>query len=338
MTTASQPGNGKLPPKTGEPILKVLPRVDGRISFCFVDRVRIRRNEFGVVARLHSKEHGTEEVELPVAKLAVLMIGPGTSITQPALAMTTKSGCAVVSVGHGGIGASAVALPSGGNSVWLEKPVASWADPKGRVEVAKRLYRMRFPTDPGDGSIERLRGLEGANVREAYRRLAKKHGISFRRSYKLTDWEDADPVNRALSTANHLLYGIVQTALVAVGCHPGLGFIHTGTNRAFVFDIADLYKLDIAAPAAFACHDADNPEGAVRAKMRHKVSDLRLLSRLVPDIQHCLDPSQARRPFPKDALMLWDPEHGKVAGGINYEDSELLIGIEPYEPEEGEPF
>jgi CRISPR-associated protein Cas1 len=182
--------------------------------------------------------------------------------------------------------------------MWLEKQVAAWADPEQRIEVAKRLYRMRFPTDPGAASIERLRGLEGASIREACRRLSKKHGISFRRSYKRTDWDAADPVNRALSAANHLLYGIAQTALVAVGSHPGPGFIHTGTNRAFVFDIADLHKLEIAAPAAFACHDADNPEAAVRGKLRRKVSNLRLLSRLVPDIQHCLDPSQARKHLP----------------------------------------
>ena len=51
--------------------------------------------------------------------------------------------------------------------------------------------------------------------------------------------------------ANSVLYGICQAAIVSLGFSPGLGFIHTGKMLSFVYDIADLYKLETSVPAAF---------------------------------------------------------------------------------------
>jgi CRISPR-associated protein Cas1 len=56
----------------------------------------------------------------------------------------------------------------------------------------------------------------------------------------------------ALSAAHACLYGVAHSVIVALGCSPGLGFIHTGHERSFVYDIADLYKAGIAIPFAIA--------------------------------------------------------------------------------------
>jgi len=54
-----------------------------------------------------------------------------------------------------------------------------------------------------------------------------------------------------LSAANASLYGVVHSAVAALGCSPGLGFVHTGHAHAFVHDMADLYKASVTIPAAF---------------------------------------------------------------------------------------
>jgi CRISPR-associated protein Cas1 len=58
-------------------------------------------------------------------------------------------------------------------------------------------------------------------------------------------------VNQALSAAHSCLYGIVHAVIVAIGASPGLGFVHTGHDRSFVYDIADLYKAELTIPVAF---------------------------------------------------------------------------------------
>ena len=69
--------------------------------------------------------------------------------------------------------------------------------------------------------------------------------------YDPDDFEGGTIVNQALSAANVALYGVVYSVIVALGVSPGLGFVHTGHDRSFVYDMADLYKADISIPIAF---------------------------------------------------------------------------------------
>lgn len=39
-----------------------------------------------------------------------------------------------------------------------------------------------------------------------------------------------------------MLYAVCQAAIVSLGYSPALGFVHTGKQLSFVYDIADLYK------------------------------------------------------------------------------------------------
>ena len=88
-------------------------------------------------------------------------------------------------------------------------------------------------------------------MKKTYALHARRTGIKFKRHYRPDDYDASDPVNQALTAANAALYGIALAAITAIGCHPALGFIHAGSIHAFVYDIADLYKADIAIPAAF---------------------------------------------------------------------------------------
>ncbi len=86
--------------------------------------------------------------------------------------------------------------------------------------------------------------------------------------------------------ANSCLYGVCHAAIVAIGMSPALGFMHHGNQRSFVFDVADLYKVDVVLPIAFATvaeHDRNIPT-RVRRACRDAFAQQRILERIVPDL------------------------------------------------------
>lgn len=306
----------------GLPNLQVLPRFADGLTFLYAERVRIEQEDHAIVL-LDAKGR----VSVPVAALAVLMVGPGTAMTHAAMLACAENGCSVAFCGEGGVRLYASGMGETRRSTNLLDQARAWADPSEHLRVVKRLYRMRFddPT-PEDLSLDQLRGREGVRVRETYARLSRETGIRWTgRAYKTDHWEASDPVNRALSTANACLYGLVHAAIVSTGFSPGLGFIHTGKALAFVYDIADLYKCEVTIPIAFGCaHDASSGlEGRVRRACRDAFRKSKLLERIVPDIQKALglradtvslfDATEDR-----DFIgQLWAPT-GSVAGGTNY--------------------
>jgi CRISPR-associated protein Cas1 len=194
------------------------------------------------------------------------------------------------------------------------------------------MYRMRFKNAdvPKTVTLDQLRGMEGQRMKAFYKILAQQHGIGrFRRNYRPDQWDTQDSVNLALSAANTCLYGIVHAALLALGLSPALGYVHTGTQHAFVYDIADLYKAEITLPLAFALHNSDNPEQEVRRRFREDLRLLRLLPRGVQDVQSFLTPPRMTTPdddtdeehFERcDVRMvhLWDLKTGVLPAGVNY--------------------
>jgi CRISPR-associated protein Cas1 len=132
-------------------------------------------------------------------------------------------------------------------------------------------------------------------------------------------------VNRALSCANACLYGICHAAILATGYSPAIGFVHTGKQLSFVYDIADLYKVEVAIPVAFTIAK-DNPanlERAVRLRCRDVFRESRLLQRIVPDIKKALSGKSTgdEEDFAPDAdpalpTELWTPEAELRGNGI----------------------
>jgi hypothetical protein len=173
----------------------------------------------------------------------------------------------------------------------------------------------------GITSLAQLRGLEGQRVKAHYRLLAKQYKIGrFRRAYDPASWDTQDPVNLALSSANTCLYGIVHAAILALGCSAALGYVHSGNQQSFVYDIADLYKAELTIPLAFSLHSSPNPEAEARRSFRDGLRLFALLPRIVTDIQTLLDPTTPHEtPDPEEQLVdLWDPITGTLPGGTNH--------------------
>lgn len=309
------------------PTLAMLPRVADSLSFLYADIVRIVQDDTGVLAQVDTPR-GTERVYLPTAALSCLLLGPGTSITHRALSTLARHGTTVVCVGSGGVRCYAGITPTSLTTSWLEKQVRCWADDNSRLQVAVRMYEQRFGESVPDGTtLAQLRGMEGQRMKALYRLLAQKYRTGkFRRNYDPDAWDSQDPVNLALSAASACLYGVVHAVVLALGCSPALGFVHNGTQHAFVYDVADLYKAKVTVPLAFSLSTSAQPERDVRRKLREEFRLLKLMPTIVTDIQRLLDPDNTPRQRQPDAgiISLWDPEVGAVPSGVNY-------GSDPWE-------
>lgn len=312
--------------------LHLLPKVRDSLSFLYVEHCRIDQEAKAIA--LHDADG---KVPVPCAALTTLLLGPGTSITHAAVRALAENGCLVIWTGEEGVRLYATGMGETRSARNLLHQARLWGDPSTRLEVVKRLYRMRFreTLDP-HLSLEQLRGKEGIRVREAYARASRATGVPWRgRSYRQDRWGEADPVNRALSCANSCLYGVCHAAIVSAGYSPALGFIHTGKMLSFVYDIADLYKADVTVPIAFrvVAEGETSLETRVRRACRDAFRSARLLQRIVPDIERALDlgrelETAAGLDFDSNAALpggLWDPELGEVRGGINHGE-ELLEG------------
>ena len=255
---------------------------------------------------------------IPVGGIACLMLEPGTRISHAAVKLAAYVGCLLIWVGEGGVRMYAAGQPGGARADRLLYQARCALDDTARLKIVKKMYEIRFGERPPERrSIEQLRGMEGARMRTAYMRTSLKTGVAWHgRAYDRANWGNSDPINRALSAANALLNGLCQAAIVSGGYSPALGFIHTGKQRSFVFDIADLYKTEITIPVAFrvTAKGKERLGPRVREACRQAFKEAKLLQRILPDIEELLDvPPEllaAGREVDSDAARpeaLWDP-------------------------------
>jgi len=308
-------------PIPGTPPAKVyeLARVQDRVSFVYVERCTIHRDQNAITV---TDERGT--VHVPAATIGALVLGPGTRVTHQAMMLLADSGSTAVWVGEQGVRYYAHGRGLSRSSKWIEAQARIVTHRDRRLGVARKMYAMRFPNeDVSASTLQQLRGREGVRIRKAYTAAAESVGLEWsRRAYDRIDFAAADPVNQALSAATACLYGVVHAVVVSLGCSPGLGVVHTGHERSFVFDIADLYKANIAIPVAFATAvlESEDIPGETRRAMRDAIHEQRLLQRCVKDIQVLLAEDDESLVEDWDVIYLWDGRAGKVAGGNDYAD------------------
>ena len=199
---------------------------------------------------------------IPFQSISMILLGPGTSLTHDVLRLAARHGLLIAAVGEGGV-KSYTAPPMGqGRSDVARIHAERWADPKGRIDTARRMYAWRFGRVLPHREIETLRGIEGARMKEAYRLVAQRFGIEWHgRRYDRGDPQAADLPNQAINHAATFVEAAADIAVASVGALPPLGFIHEESSNAFTLDIADLYRVDMILPLAF---------GAVKATREGK--------------------------------------------------------------------
>lgn len=237
---------------------------------------------------------------IPVGSVACLMLEPGTRISHAAVKLASTTGTLLVWVGEAGVRVYASGQPGGARSDRLLYQAKLALDDDLRLKVVRKMYEVRFKEKaPARRSIEQLRGIEGARVRETYKLLARQYGVAWRaRNYDRDNWDAADVPNRCLSSATSCLYGITEAAVLAAGYAPAVGFIHTGKPLSFVYDIADLVKFDTVVPVAFkiAARNPTQPDREVRIACRDIFRQTDLLSKLIPLIEEILAAGEIQPP------------------------------------------
>lgn len=236
--------------------------------------------------------HGVR-MQVPVGAIACLMLEPGTTVTHAAVRTCADEDCLLVWCGEGGVRFYSAGTPGGARSDKLLFQLEVAMDPGRRLRVVREMFRRRFGGEvPERRSIEQLRGIEGARVREAYAKVAANYGVAWTgRSYDPSKWTKANAINRAISSANACLYALTEAAVLVAGYSPAIGFLHTGKPLSFVYDVADLFKFDLTVPVAFevvAAGTAD-VEGAVRRRLRDIFREAKLMEHLIPLIEELLD-------------------------------------------------
>lgn len=293
--------------------LHQLPKLSDSMSYLYVEHCIIEQNALAV-----EQIDKRGRTMIPAANLTVLMLGPGTSITHAAIKSLADNGCGIIWVGQDATHFYAQGSGETRQSKHLLHQARLVSDPALRLAVCQRMYRKRFEGELDSAvTIQELRGKEGARVRMAYEKASILYKVPWDgRNYDRQNWGGSDPINRALSSANALLYGVCHAAIVSGGYSPALGFVHTGKQRSFVFDIADLYKVDLTIPIAFqVVGESPHRIGArVRKACRDAFKRDALLNRILPDIAELLDlPAEdLSTAFPADADMarpepLWTP-------------------------------
>ena len=284
------------------PPLKPIP-IKERLSILYIEKgqLDVLDGAFVVVDKTGVRTH------IPVGGVACLMLEPGTRVSHAACALAARVGTLLVWIGEAGVRLYSAGQPGGARADRLLYQAKLALDADLRLKVVRNMYAMRFGEEPPQRrSVEQLRGIEGARVREMYKQIAAKYGVEWKaRNYDTQEWDKGDLPNRCLSAATSCLYGIAEAAVLAAGYAPAVGFIHTGKPLSFVYDVADVYKFETVVPVAFqiASRHPGNPEQQVRLGCRDVFRQTRLLERIVPGIEEMLAAGGIEPPeAPEDAV------------------------------------
>ena len=297
--------------------LQTLPQVQDRMTFLYLEHCQLNREDSAITAR---DERGTTHI--PAAMVSVLLLGPGTIVTHRAMELIGDAGVTVIWVGEHGVRYYAGGRPLTHKAGLLIRQASLVSNQRTHLAVARKMYEMRFPNeDVSNLTMQQLRGREGSRIRSVYRNCSKLYNVPWNgREYDPEDFSTGDIVNQALSAAHACLYGLAQAVIFALGCSPGLGFVHVGHERSFVYDIADLYKAKITIPAAFemAAAAPEDIGSATRRRVRDLLAEDRTIERMVHDIRALLNEAADDVSDDKEAVYLWDDKSGMVPNGISY--------------------
>lgn len=272
------------------------------------------------------------EYGIPFQTLSMILLGPGSSVSHDALRLMARHGTALVAVGEDGVRCYTAPPLAPDASDIARRQVQAWADPELRLTIARKMYALRMGEVLPQQDIAALRGVEGARMRQTYRRLAQRYGIDWRRRrYDRSDPLWADLPNQAINHASVAVTAAAVIAVTALGAVPQLGFIHEHSGEAFPLDIADLFRDTILLPAAFqsAKEVMDNPQLGIERHTRRLAGDLlrreRVISKMIDRIKTIfqdvppLDEAPADGGTPLDSETLLDDAAAYIDEGDVYD-------------------
>ena len=119
----------------------MFPQVKDRYPYIYLEHGRLEIDDSSV--KWISAEGFV--VRLPVATVGSLFLGPGTSVTHAAIQAISSSGCSVCWVGSESMSFYAYGMPPTADTDPLYRQGRLAFNPTTRVEVARRMFSLRFP-------------------------------------------------------------------------------------------------------------------------------------------------------------------------------------------------
>lgn len=267
-----------------------LPQVKDKYPFLYLERGRLEIDDSSV----KWIDCDNNVVRLPIATVGTLLLGPGTTLTHEAVKVLASVNCGVCWVGEDSLIFYAVGCTPTADTRNFRRQMELSCDKIKSIEVARRMFAMRFPAAELDGKkLNEMMGMEGYRVRQLYEELANKYGVGWQgRSYQPGKFTMSDMTNKILTSANAALYGVLLSSIYALGYSPHIGFIHSGSPLPFVYDMADLYKEKLCIDLAFSATlemAGDYDRVVVASEFRKRVIEMDLLAKIPVDINHVLN-------------------------------------------------
>lgn len=239
---------------------------------------------------------------IPHQTVSMILLGPGSSVSQDALRLLARHGTALAAVGDDGVRCYTAPPLVPDRSDLARRHARVWADEDSRIMIARRMYAWRLGEILPHRDLDGLRGIEGARMKESYRLIARQIGVPWRgRRYDRANPIGADLPNQALNHASSAVEAAAAIAVAATGTVPQLGFIHEDPGQSFVLDIADLFRVDITIPTAFraAREAAANPTQNIERLTRRAVGAVlqreRVVGRMIDRIKDIFEAGTRRQ-------------------------------------------
>jgi CRISP-associated protein Cas1 len=224
---------------------------------------------------------------VPHQSVSLMLLGPGSTISHDALRLLARHNVGLVAIGEDGV-RFYTAMPLLPDFSYLARAqVGFWAERKGRLLVARRMYALRLGEVLPHRDIAVLRGIEGARMKESYRIAAERAGIRWNgRRYDRQNPMAADQPNQALNHAASAVEGAAAIAVAATATIPQLGFVHEESGQSFVLDVADLARDTITIPCAFkaVALAAKRPTDSVERLTRRLTGEQMRRNGLIPQL------------------------------------------------------
>lgn len=252
-------------------------------------------------------EHGHLEVEnysikwidsigthmsIPVAMLSCIILGPGSTITHAAIVSCSKTNTPIVWMGDDGLYYYATGVNVNERCQTTINHAKLYSNNENRLTIARKMFNHRFPDAAlDDKTLDQMKGIEGNRIRNAYRDMSKKYSVEWAcRNTNGIYGIDVDDLNLSLNILNFNLYCICLSVATTMGYIPALGFIHSDGKIPFIYDLADLYKVDITFDVAFSTY-ADirrYNKQLLTQNFTQKVSEYNLMSKIPKDLKEIM--------------------------------------------------
>lgn len=226
----------------------------------------------------YTKDYKSKEFyfAIPYGNVAVILLGPGTSITQAAMHHLASEGVMVAFTGGAGFPIFCGSLSEYRPTKYCQEWLISWQNLAWRLETAKDFQRKRmelvqdfwpqllkgYNIEPQLDKIsdtfamglykanskEEILGYEANYAKSLYQLLSK----AFEQEFKRKPGKKEDTVNELIDSHNYYAYAIAGTVLWVLGIPHSFPVLHGDTRRgALVFDLADIIKDAYLLPLAF---------------------------------------------------------------------------------------